>query len=310
MRFAASIIFFLVLTGTAQAWDLVLPDSATVRGPQVRLGDVVQSSVPAAAKDLLIQNARRPGTVESVSRRMILRQLVSQGLAAGVRFGGAEICRIHVSGQEVPATELTAEISAVVQNLVPAKSPGAPDSWFDMDIPNLPVHLQERPLVTIKDGRLLTPGRNQIRAVLEAGGRVQEVPVTVTLHAFGEVATARKAINRDVSLTEELFNWEWRDLAVEGGDPALNREAVLDFSSTRSLSAGDRLRSDDMKPTPVVRVGDAVDLMIIRGPVTAAVRAIARQAGSLGQTIPVRSELTGRLVNARVTGPGLVEWRR
>ena len=40
------------------------------------------------------------------------------------------------------------------------------------------------------------------------------------------------------------------------------------------------------------------------------VRALARQAGCLGQIIPVRNEMNGRLVNARVLGSGSVEWRR
>ncbi len=59
-----------------------------------------------------------------------------------------------------------------------------------------------------------------------------------------------------------------------------------------------------------MRAGDAVEMTVIRGTVTVTVRATARQPGCLGQTIPVRNELNGRLVNARVAGPGLVEWRR
>ena len=49
---------------------------------------------------------------------------------------------------------------------------------------------------------------------------------------------------------------------------------------------------------------------MIRGSVAVTLRCVARQPGTLGQTIPVRNELNGQLVNARVAGPGLVEWRR
>ena len=75
------------------------------------------------------------------------------------------------------------------------------------------------------------------------------------------------------------------------------------------MTAGDQLRAGDLKPIPAIRAGDMVDLEIQRGGLTVTVRGLARQAGCLGQTIPVRNELNGRLVNARVKGPGLVEWR-
>ena len=81
-------------------------------------------------------------------------------------------------------------------------------------------------------------------------------------------------------------------------------------SPTRNLKAGDYLRQSDLKETPIILAGDSVELRVNRGQVVVSVRALARQNGCLGQTIPVRNELTGRLVNARVAGPGLVEWRR
>lgn len=299
-----------VCAAAAQAWDLVLPDSVTVAGPVVRLGDVATGPVPSAVKDLPLQHERRPGTVESITRRTILRQLVSNGLAAGVRFRGPETCRVFISGREIPAGELAAEILDLLQNLIPSSHPGAPDSWIEIEVPDLPVHFAAHPSVHVRQDRALEPGRNQVYVSVESDGRVQEIPVSVVLHSFAETAVAARNIERDESLDTEMFHWEWKDLSFESGDYALNRNAVIGNSSARALRAGETLRSADLKPTPLVRVGDAVELTILRGTVSATVRAFARQAGCLGQTIPVRNELTGRLVNARVAGPGLVEWRK
>ena len=303
-------LLLLAWTGAANAWELVLPESVTVPGPQVRLGDIAQGPLPAAAKDLVVQSGRRPGTVETLSRRSLLRRLVTQGLAGGVSFRGAETCRIAISGQEIPATDLTREIHTALAELIPSSRPGAPEPWLETQVPEIPVNLQEQPQIVIRDRRPLEPGRNQVRVSLEAGTHTQEIPVAVVLHFYAETARARKTIARNVELTEELFTWDWTDLALEAGDPALNRDAVLGCSISRSLAPGEDLHASDLKPTPVVRVGDAVELRILRGSVSATVRAFARQAGCLGQTIPVRNELTGRLVNARVTAPGLVEWRQ
>ena len=292
------------------AWELVLPDSVMVRGPVVRLGEIADGPIPTAVKDLVLQNGRRPGTVESISRRTLLRRLVTNGLAAGVRFQGAENCRVFASGREIPASDLAQEIRSVVQDLVPLVRPGAPASWFEVQIPEIPVYLADHPLVSLNGNQSLEPGRNQVWVRIEVQGRIQEVPVGVTLHSFAEIAQVKKPIRRDVPLHPEMFNWEWKDQAFEAGDPALDRDVVLGFNSARSLAPGEFLRSSDMKPTPLVRVGDPVELIIVRGPVSATVRAYARQSGSMGETIPVRNELTGRLVNARVAGPGQVEWRK
>ncbi|MBU8870708.1 MAG: flagellar basal body P-ring formation chaperone FlgA [Gemmatimonadales bacterium] len=312
LAFLILVVIMGVTVGQAPsvwAWDLVLPDSVTVRGPSINVGEIAVGSVPTAVKDLVLQSGRRPGTVDSISRRTILRQLVANGLAAGVCFKGAENCRIFVSGKEIPAADLTDEIRSAIQDLVPHARSGAPASWIEVQIPDIPIHLDDHPLISLKRSRPLKPGRNQVRVLIEVRGRIQEVPVGVVLHSFAEIAQVKKAIGRDVPLTADMFNWEWSDLAFEKGDPALNRDAVLGFNSARSLAPGDNLRSSDLKPTPLVRVGDPIELVIVRGTVSATVRAFARQAGCLGQTIPVRNELTGRLVNARVAGPGLVEWR-
>jgi flagellar basal body P-ring formation protein FlgA len=309
-RWITILIAMLTWTGSSLAWDLALPDSVVVQGPVVRLGDVATGAIPTAVKGLQIQNQRRPGTVESISRRTILRQLVSNGLAAGVRFRGSETCRIFTSGQEIPATDLTREILSLLEDLIPSSHPGAPESWIEIQVPDLPICLSENPLVHVRGAKALEPGRNQVRVAIESANQVQEVPVSVVLHTFAETAVVSRNIERDQPLDAEMFHWEWKDLALESGEYALNRNAVLGFSSARSLKAGQGLKSTDLKQTPLVRVGDPVELTIFRGSVTATVRAFARQAGCLGQTIPVRNELTGRLVNARVAGAGLVEWRK
>lgn len=309
-RWLPAILLLLIPTGTAFAWELALPDSVRVAGPNVRLGDLVGGPMPTAAKDLVVQSGRRPGTCETLSRRSLLRLLVTNGLAGGVRLSGASACNVLVEGSEIVATELTGRIRAALQGCISPQPAGAPAPWLELDVPDLPVHLTGDPRIAVKKERDLQPGRNQVRVTIASADRTQDVPVGVVLHAYGEVPTARRAIARDVALKPDLFDWEWRDLAEESGELVQGRDAVLGTSSARELAAGQMLRPDHCKATPLVEIGDSVELTILRGAVTASVRAFARQAGTLGQTIPVRNELTGRLVNARVTGPGLVEWRR
>ena len=164
--------------------------------------------------------------------------------------------------------------------------------------------------LSIKPAHTLEPGRNHRALVLRgAAGRV-EIPVTIHVHHFREVGQARLKIQRGQNLHAGLFDWGWVDVGASRKVTDLfGREALQGSCSARSLQAGDYLRACDLKAIPLVRVGDRVELTLQRGTVSVSVPATARQEGPLGKVIPVRNELTNRLINARITGPGSVEWR-
>ncbi len=294
----------------APAWRICLPDTVEVSGRVVLLRDVSTVPVPAAAGKVVVYAGGQPNTVVSVSRQIILRKLVSAGLSAGVSLQGATTCQIVFAGHELNSDAVTNEIRRVLQKLVPASVPGAPDSWFEVEIPNLRLAVTGDWSVRLKRHNRLAAGRNLVPVLILADDRTEAVSVSVILHRFNETARAFRTIGKDTPLSEAQFNWEWQDMAHLPNGVAAGRIGLSGASSTRSITAGDLLRESDMKETPLILAGDAVELMVIRGQVAVTVRAFARQPGCLGQTIPVRNELTGRLVNARVAGPGLVEWRR
>ncbi len=303
-------LLLVLIAVPAWSWDLALPDTAVAEGPLIELREIVTGPMPEQAARIVIQTERRPGTTETISRRAILRTLVSRGCAAGVRMLGAERCVVVATGRELQAGTLRGPIERELVGKIPPAAQGAPASWLELKIPDTAIHLAAEPSVRIRDPRPLKPGRNQVSIELESGGKIETIPVIAILHSFAETATAQTAVVRGQPLDPRQFTWNWQDLAGDRGDAVLGREALAGNCSARTLAAGDPLRSLDLKPTPVVRIGDPVELLIQRGAVAVSVRGFARQAGCLGQTIPIRNELTGRLVNARVTGPGLVEWRR
>lgn len=291
------------------AWRLELPGQVEVQGQVVRLRDVASRPVPAAAGQLVLVGQGQPGTTVTLARATILRRLVEAGLAEGVSLHGSQAVKVVFTGRLVTAESLRAEIRRVVQDLVPPGRTGAPAPWFELDLPTTSLGVNGQPTVEVLRSNPLEPGRNQVRIGLVTDHGRQELAATVVLHFFGEVPTARLAVDRGVPLTEDLFDWAWLDLSELAGEVVAGRAALQGACAGRTLPAGERLRQADLKPLPVVKAGDTVDMQIQRGGLVVTVRALARQAGCLGQTIPVRNELNGRLVNARVSAPGLVEWR-
>lgn len=291
-------------------WNLALPDTLQVKSGVITLEDLATGPVPANARDLVIRAGLEPNTLVSVSRQDVLRRLVTAGLSSGVRMTGAPVCQVIVSGQELSLQELEKEVRRSIRALVPGATEGAPASWFELELPDLDLSADGKWSVELDRHETLGPGRNLVRVLMVNGNREEAFAVPVKFHQYGEVATIGHDLGKNNSLTTGLFNWQWRDLSEVPKSLAVGRESILGCSSARGLKAGRLLRMADMKKTPVVLAGDTVDLRVIRGQVCVTVRAVARQDGCLGQNIPVKNELTGRLVNARVSGPGFVEWRK
>lgn len=295
---------------TASPWRVSLPDTVVIQGSTALLRDISATPVPAGAGNVVIQAGAEPNTVVPVSRQLILRRLVIAGLSAGVVFDGPETCSLVFAGRELGADTLTREIRAALQALVPPTAAGAPDSWFEFVLPEVRFAAAGDWTVKIDRHQPLEPGRNLVQVHLSSGAHRESFSTSVVLHSFGETARAVHGIDRDMALNESMFSWEWQDLAYLTKGVGAGRQLLAGSSATRSIAAGDLLREADLKETPLILAGDPVELMVVRGQVAVTVRAFARQPGCLGQTIPVRNELTGRLVNARVAGPGLVEWRK
>ncbi len=295
----------------AGPWVFALADTVFVSGREIQLSDLSETQLPSSVADLFVFSSGPPGTTRKISRRNVLRRLVSAGEASGVSFRGANQCVIIRTGQTLDPNSLRPAIRRILQPLVPAAQPGAPATWFDLELPKQLVASEGEDLeVRLANPIRLEPGRNHVSIELVGAIENMNFPVTVTLHQFSETARAKTKIKRGDSLGEQMFNWEWTDLAVPNQKTDFyGRGGIFGVSSARTIRSGDYLRQCDLKSTPVVLTGDTVELLVQRGAVSVSVRATARQEGSIGQTIPVRNELTKRLVNARVVSAGVVKWR-
>ncbi len=291
------------------AWTLALRDSVAVAGPRVRLGDVAEGPLPPRAAALVLGSGG-PGRTLRLTAKGILRRLVTAGLAAEVRLAGAERCRVRLGGRPVAAGPVRERVEALLGERLPAGPPGAPASWLELELAPPRLTAAGSWTVELLGSEPLRPGRNLVGVAVTAGERRTRLSATVTCHVYGETAVATGAVRREEALAPDRFAWSWRDLA-DGTDGLLvGRERLTGCCATRDLAPGDELRESDLRPIPLVRRGEPVELVIRRGGVAVSVTAEARQDGRLGQVVSVRNSLNGEVVAGRVAGPGRVEWRR
>jgi flagella basal body P-ring formation protein FlgA len=292
-----------------QPWNMDMKETAMVSGGIVRLADISLEPLPMGLGDLVIYSGGKPGTTKDISHKMILRKLVTEGLAGGIRFPGSKWSKITFTGAEATANTLRPQIRALIQPMVPSGIQGAPSSWFELELPATSFAFENDITLSSPHKKSLVPGRNTLRIRLHDGPSHQDFQVVVNLHVSGEIATALVEVPGGTCLKMEDFQWQWRDLAAIDSGIVVGRESLRACSSVKQIKPGHLLRKADLKTTPVILAGDRVDLCITRGSLEVVVKGEARQAGSLGQVIPVRNILNGRLVNATISGPGIVQWR-
>lgn len=304
------LILIMAIATSAGAWVLELQPNVTLAQSVVRLADVTNGKIPDAAGELILRAGGKPGETVTLGRAAILRKLVVERLAGDVICRGSEVCRVTFTGHRIAADDLERRLLAALGSWMPRDPDRGPACWLELssDLPGATINGDWR-LELIDPGRL-DPGRNLIRCKIVGGGRVVRFTATITCHSYGEVARAAGNIAQDDRLTPDLFVWEWRDLDDIANSSVIGRESVVGMTAQSSIAAGSDLRHAQIRPEPMVRQGETVELMLDRGGVAVTMRGIAREDGVKGEMVYVRNELDGRLIRARVTGQGRLSWSR
>lgn len=197
--------------------------------------------------------------------------------------------------------------SYVVKSLTPqlAAMPGQVE-LSDFRLPDyiFLAHAQQR--VQLEPGKL-TPGRVPLRfAVQEVDGNVlRRISGTVNLTLWITAPAASRAMNKGEALAAESVTFmkvnasQLRDLPWDGrGGP---------WQLNRALNTGEPILQSDLVSQLMVKRGDVVNLIYMRGNLRIATQAQALADGEPGATIAVRNLQTKKQVYAIVKDGTTVE---
>lgn len=197
--------------------------------------------------------------------------------------------------------------SYVVKSLTPqlAAMPGEIE-LSDFRLPDyiFLAHSQQR--VQLEPGKL-TPGRVPLRfAVQEADGNVlRRISGTVNLTLWITAPAASRAMNKGEALAAEAVTFmkvnasQLRDLPWDGrGGP---------WQLNRAINTGEPILQSDLVSQLMVKRGDVVNLVYMRGNLRIATQAQALSDGEPGATIAVRNLQTKKQVYAIVKDGSTVE---
>lgn len=318
MRFWA-IILMLCVASLAQASivSVRLRDEATVSDQTVRLRDVAQwsgASGPLANfADLPVALIPTDGTrAVSIDEVRHMLRLAGANLAR-VELGGATTCIVSWSDAPsiaLPARTTSSGVTVPVNGSLREHLMDQVRRELQLDDASMRIDfdLEQDALLSLPaSGLRITPLRRGNLAEWTWYVRGESIPATqVRAHVAAWVEEL--FLTRPVSIAQPILpeHIELRRSLVErvSADPNLTLEGLQGVQAVRDLAVGTVLTSRMVQPVDHVRINQPVLVTVSTGDVEVNLTATAMQAGSLGQTVRLKNDVTREVFQARVTGPG------
>lgn len=198
------------------------------------------------------------------------------------------------AAQQALATRYPAEVHALAVRI-----DRAADAVLDVDAP-----------VVVWPALADVPrGRVQVR-VQDASGRDAGVAMLFVAH-FDSVVVTRETVAAGDEVDASALTAVWRETTRLRGGVLLARDLATmpaTLFATRHLRADVPLRPGDLRPPYAAEAGAPVDMVYTRGSVAFTLRAEAREAGHVGDTIRLFLSDTRTTYRARLTAPGEAVW--
>lgn len=172
--------------------------------------------------------------------------------------------------------------------------------------PRLRLALCDKPLTTKLESPAQPVGRTTVRVSCE-GSAPWSVFVPAQVHLFREVVVARRPLQRNSTLEAADITLAERDVGLLNQGYLTALDQALGSKLTRPLQPDQVLPPSHVSPAEVVRKGDQVVISAKNPTINVRMPGEALSDGALGSQIRVKNQRSGRVIRARVTGPGQVE---
>lgn len=165
-----------------------------------------------------------------------------------------------------------------------------------------PVEIEVRPL----SSRPLR-GAGLVRVELKVKGQTcRTLTVTVDTRIYRRVLVASRVIRRGELLGENLLEQEERDITLLKDGCYTEIDQVKGMQARRPMNAGDIFTRQHSESVPLVRQGDAVELVVDSGNMQLSTQGVALQDGGAGVRIRVKNQESGKILHGEVLAAGIV----
>ena len=310
MRALPLLLAFLSAPALAAPSIRVQP-RASIAGPVVRLSEVAElKGFTPEAKDrfgrIELGRSPAPGLGQLLPKAFLRSKIRDGGVGPGVKLHLPARLEVTRETRTIAASDLERQVRRAIRDAVA-------DAAADV-------------------ARLVVPRLSDVSVPVGTTVRVEFAPdedfrgaVTATLHfeAHGEAVRTRQ-----VSARLDAFARAWgvRDTARQGhvltaadlvplrlAETKVPRDAIREVGDVegarvrRPIKPGEPIRMAYVQVPPMVRRGDRVRMIAVRGAIRITAAGEALGAAARGQSVRVRNLDSKRVVSGRVTAPNTIE---
>lgn len=289
---------------TLDAQRPILKSQATVTGPIVRVGDLVENA--GAIAKVAIFRAPDLGFTGTVTADAVAEAVRTQALAEIDPAGLTEVT-VTRAARTIPVKDIEDAVARALSVQFNLGNPSEITVTFERAIQAMhvePSAVGEPRIARIgynRDGRfdatLEIPTGTSSRGLLRIGGRAL---------ATTEVVTIARSLERGAILKESDVLVERRPRAEVGRDALIDRSQAVGLALRSPMQAGRILRPAELVKPDTIHRNEIVTLIYEVPGVTLTVRGKALEGGAEGDTISVVNEQSKRTLQGTIVGPGRV----
>jgi flagella basal body P-ring formation protein FlgA len=242
-------------------------------------------------------------TIFRRSRQMLCGYLLLTALCAMSQFTHAST--MSHPDQLIDVTEQFLE-RAVVDYLSRSSIDARHEIAVSRLDPRLRLNQCDQPLAASFANSAPPIGRVTVRVSCE-GHAPWSVFVPAQVRLYREVVVANRSLLRDTVLADVDVSLAERDVSNLSQGYLTRLDEVLGNKLTRPVQPDQVIAPNLMELAKVVRKGDQVVITARSGSISVRMPGEAMTDGVPGKQIPVKNQRSGRIIKARVTGPGQVE---
>jgi flagellar basal body P-ring formation protein FlgA len=300
-----------VLCRPAHALEISFKERAEVSTDYITLGDIVSfdeaSALTSSLATKVVSQSPEPGDnliIDSISiKDQIMRKT---SLSMYTQWTGSRAVKVFRPGQEILPKNLLSAIRLFLKENK-HELPQAEVSFVPKSLP-IPFMLPQGKLdieVIPSNPAILKSTRFSL--ICRVDGKVEKnFSIQGELRALAPVVIAADSLRRGTILTPANTKKVVKDL-TEHDEPCTDQRLILGKRLKRSVRAQAVINASDVEIPPMIKRGQLVKIIFYQGSLYLTATGIARTDGKLNQIIRVRNANSNKLIQGRVTAPGVVE---
>ncbi len=303
------VIFLLInISIWADTTVSLLDNEVIVKGKNVYLKDIanIEGDLKDTISAVRIITSPSPGNIRKIEKTYVILRLKQAGFTQNIHIFGPDMVTVKRAYQEISRDLIKSLIEEKIKDIVPT---WAKRFEIFINIPNfsniaplgdLDIFIEIPPADKIRSNSISIPVTISID-----GDKWKKIYTTCKVLLYADVPLAIRSIKKGEKITEDAYRKEERKI-TKLNFPYIAPEEVKGYEAVRNIYPGNIIDLSFISRPQLVKRGEIVNVLLIRGAIMIRIKAMALQGGAKGDLIQLKNIKSGKKFTGIVDDYGLV----